>query len=388
MRRQTALTIAVMAIATSLTSIQPALADPKEPIVVSGHVVDAAGNPVSNARATLVAWPRMTKNQKEGDRIKLLPVSSMTTGDDGTFTATLKDSRQLRSMIDTDGSLDLDVLVRKGAKQGVYSTTVLVQTGDTEGDITSHSAKNTKLTTEEDVRVAVTEQGGDSSSPAGPAGEATAASESLDETPPMPKVCQTTVGPSKTPYVLTGSLYSTWSGFKGSYTYTSSASSTLGVGYSVTSPYSNVKQSGTLTKSSTQTYSWPKSGVFYLYFKPQWKYTEFTVNCFDGWVDTYNYSWKPMYATGGATTYSFSGAPSTPSGNCVWQSGYTYSTQSQDGMTWSNGVGLGGDIGVNLSSDTNWSANNDITISTTAGHHLCGTKDVPGGNFGELVARP
>ncbi|GAB3056954.1 hypothetical protein GCM10027053_18120 [Intrasporangium mesophilum] len=350
---------------------------------MAGRLTDGRGITAAQAKATLVAWPPVNRNQREGDRIKLLPVSVASTDSQGNFRLTLRRSAELEQYIDpTTRLLDLDVLAQSGDERGTYSFTVTIPPA-TGGSLTGVRLARDE-TRSADTGVTIRLRG-----PAAPTSRTPSAS-SRDVAPStaavLPKLCSTTTGPSYYPYVLTGSLYSTWSGFTGSYEYKTSATSNLGVGYSISGAYGTFSQSGTSTKSSSQTFTWNQTGIFYKYYKPQWKYTKYDTWCGSGWVySTYHYV-RPQFATGGGTTTSFSSAPSAT--RCVAQSGYSWTTDNETALTWTNGVSIKSALGVDLSANSSWTDNNRISITNGKYRHVCGTRDYPGGTFGELVVKP
>ncbi len=377
-----------LAVAVASTVSLPAGAVSVEdgPVVVTGQILDSRSAPVAGGRVALLAQPTSMPNASVGDSFKVLPVDEGLTDSSGHFSLRLKRTEALGQYVDGEsGFLDLEVLAGLDRQMGVYRFTVAVppaRIGELrDGDVVL--ARDTTRTQDSGVQITLSDE-------VSPAKISTSGDENVRSSP-MPKQygCVVTNIATYTPFVLIGSLYSTWSSFSGSYAYQTSASSTLGVGYSSTGVLGSYSASGTSTKASTQLFTWYPSASFQKLFKVQWKYFKQQSHCVFEFSEYYFYEVVPQNATAGGTDATAASVPSTPAANCVQQNGFTYSTSNQTAITWTNGVALGSIIGIDLSSKSNWTTSHKIAISTTAQRKLCGTSGQPGDSyFGELVARP
>lgn len=384
MKHALRLTVATALAAASLPLIGlQAAATTGDPVVFTGRAIHNDGSPATGADARLLALPPGNPAAVPGDSVKVLPVSTATTDASGRFTLTLAASAELQQYISADHFLDLDVVTRDGDQLGVYSFTLTVDSDSRRSDAPQIAlARDPSRSVDANVTIALSTTVAPETVTTEDSGPSAAAIET--------KGCGSTYMYSYYPMVLVGSLYSTWTGFAGYDEYQSTASSTLGVGMSSTGAYGTYGTSGTRTKSSTQTFHWPASGKTYKYYKTEWIYDKDQIDCYEGTLDgPLHWSYvevNPRLADGGGTMYSFSGAPTAS--HCVTQNGFTWTTQTQTALNWTNGVSLAPIIGISLSSKSNWTTHNKIGITTASKRTLCGTHDVPGGAFGELVAKP
>lgn len=380
--------LAVLTVAVASTIATPARAASVNdgPVVVTGQVEDSESAPAAGGHVVLLAQPAVTPTARIGDSQKVLPLDEVVTDSTGKFSLRLQWTEELEQYVDSSsGYLDLEVLATVGREMGIYRFTVAlsgVRPGVLrDGDVTL--ARDPARSRDSGVKITLSDNG--------VASKSIASDDGRSKSQPMPKQygCVITNVATYTPFTLIGTLYSTWSSFSGSYQYQTSASSTLGVGYSTTGVLGSYSMSGTSTKASSQLFTWYPSGAFKKLFKVQWKYFKQQSHCVFEFFEYYFYEVVPQNATGGGTDATAASIPATPAANCVQQNGFTYSTTNQTAINWTNGVTIGSLIGIDLSAQSNWTTSHKIAISTTAQRKVCGTNGQPGDSyFGELVVKP
>ena len=165
--------------------------------------------------------------------------------------------------------------------------------------------------------------------------------------------------------------------------YTTGSNSSLGVAFDGGGGF---KADGTSSVSSTSSVDFaPYSGTGGVQFRTQFVYKKFRAQC-TGSEATYTVR-ATSYA--GGTYPKPIAASSTPSASkCVVQKAKSvFTTNTSSATTFSAGVGISSDIGINLSSHTGYSKNAQLKFSFSKDSHLCGTSDYPGGTPKRLVAK-
>jgi hypothetical protein len=166
------------------------------------------------------------------------------------------------------------------------------------------------------------------------------------------------------------------------YTYTTSASQTTGVGVSLTAKNTGFSVDGTTTESSGFTASFKQitgASNNYMAVNSTWNDTEW--HCQAGNL-TWFYGWT-TYLNGVGSTWSdpTPGAPQVAAGKCLLAGAnttVTYDTTSQS--TWTAGVSISGDIGINLSSQDGWSGSSSLTYAFATSAPICGVSNYPNAN--------
>lgn len=187
-------------------------------------------------------------------------------------------------------------------------------------------------------------------------------------------------------WVRVGQLYSTaTSGFTANYTYSTSASSTLGAGYSLSGAYGSFTQSGSSTSSSSSSVGFSalttSGGKGY---STQFRYgLYYGTGCSPS--NIFYYRVLPTGFVAGASTGSLS-VPTA--GYCTtFGAGSSFTKTTTNAVTWSDGVKISGAIGIDLSSKTGYSSTSKLSYSFSATRSLCGTTDYPGGSPSRLVVK-
>lgn len=182
----------------------------------------------------------------------------------------------------------------------------------------------------------------------------------------------------------------TYSGATTDFVYTSGASSSLGVAVSESGKYGSWDASGSSSKSTSSSVSYPAYGTGYWARKTQFHYGTYRVGCYYtagmGVVYSQWYETRPIKWAGGATSYKSTSYPSAT--YCVThEAGSSFTRQSSSAVTWSNGVALGGAIGIDLSSHTGYTSDAASKFNFNSRGRMCGTADYPAGTPRTLIAK-
>jgi hypothetical protein len=154
----------------------------------------------------------------------------------------------------------------------------------------------------------------------------------------------------------------------------SSHTETLGVAVSSSGMIGSWSQSGTTVASSGVTFTWAESTEFRDY-RDQHRYARVRQRCSGQWIGSY-YE-KEQFPTGGfgnALIYPYprwTNCAPVPTG--LWER----SASSGNHYHLSVGVKIGGVIGIDLSSDSNYDASHILYLRLTANGKVCGNDAVP-----------
>lgn len=172
------------------------------------------------------------------------------------------------------------------------------------------------------------------------------------------------------------------------FTYTTSASSSLGVGFSYNGAYGSWSSNGTKSVSSfsTQTYPTLPFGTNG-YFDSQFHYQKIYYSCVDPFSGLTS-SWmsaEPVGYAGGARTRNPASAPNAP--YCVPEPvGSSFTKENSAAIQWTDGVEIRYYLGIDLSVQTGYSSSAKVTFNFVRNGKLCGTGDYPGGTPRQLVS--
>lgn len=189
-------------------------------------------------------------------------------------------------------------------------------------------------------------------------------------------------------WVNVGSIHIGPNGKSMKFTYTGSASSTLGVGVSTSGTYGTFSANGTVSRSRSNTTSYPwYTAPIHRHLDTQFSYGKFWVEYADSMHGTgHNYQVRSIRHEGG-TRGRDTRRPSAT--YCVPYnepgSGGTKSTTNA--KRWARGAKLEGAIGINLSSRTGYRTNAKIDYVFRTRGRLCGTHDLPNGKPRRLMMK-
>lgn len=179
--------------------------------------------------------------------------------------------------------------------------------------------------------------------------------------------------------VIVGSSYANAGSTTGTFTYSSGASSTIGVGYSATGNKGSYSQSGTSTASSNGSVSFGTRSGGYSY-ATYFKFGKYGSYCYPVGskknIDSYYaYKVRPSSYAGGGTVNS-STTPSATKCTDFSGGGTVITRNSKSANTWSSGASLDAVIGINLSSKTGYTSTAKLSYKNNgSSKKICGTND-------------
>jgi hypothetical protein len=188
-------------------------------------------------------------------------------------------------------------------------------------------------------------------------------------------------------YDTVGQTYVPGNVAKQQFSYSTSQSSALGVGWSFNGDGDTFSEVGIMGESSSFGESWPTFGpdrsVFY---RTEFHYGEY--KCIvPGGIVTGHLQAVNGYA-GGAEIKTPPGVPPTPSRFCVGQmGGSSPHSNNTTAVTWRKSLGLQSELGFDATSETGYDTGARLTYSYLHSGRLCGWADYPGGDPRQLVAR-
>lgn len=405
-----------------------------DPLLASGKLVSSTGSALANAKVHLLMWPSddVVANMAEGDAANLVTVATATTDPTGGFGIRLADLSGLLLGAGLDDIIDFTLIATDANGEvahyafsrevvtRVVNDTVRTLFVDplniTEGleDLLAEvgnllnlvvPAKNVLLKIGDGGSRTTTDP--DDSTADDPAPDDPGVEEPIEESVPETQALvvesdEAAIG-DKSCYVTSEKVYSprtTLVGQHGSsssyatgdFTYTSGATSTLGVGVSSSGSYGSFKSSGTNSKSSTGSQGYAaRAGKGYWGYRTLFKVSKFRYYCaYPGAAGVSFYETRSTGWASGATTAIWGSSQLPSATKCTPQeAGADFTKSTSTAITWSNGLDTSGVIGLDLSARTGYETDAKIFFDfPTVDQRLCGTADYPGGTPRVLVAKP
>jgi hypothetical protein len=362
----------------------------KSPAIVTGTITDNSGVPFAAGTAVeLVAFPSsdVTDRMAIGDSVQATPVAKALVRAGGIFAIRIGDISALARYASKSQSVDFEVRAISGGHYAAYSFSRTMMTHAGVVQLASATTANQPAGTVMDLRALAVQAKIVSLPPNPVVSRLGADSGVINKT----DVCgESLVSSYGSRAVTVGSTYTTASGASAKFTYSAGATSTLGVGYSVSGTYGSFSGSGTSDRSSASTVDFGTRsgsytyGTFFTYGKyAQWCYPVYN----SGLKSTYAYKVHSNGYAGGSTV-NVSSAPTAT--YCVaLASGTSFSKSTTAAYTWSGGASLSSVIGVNLSSKTGYTSTAKLTYSAGSGNkHVCGTSGLPAQTPQRIVVKP
>jgi hypothetical protein len=332
------------------------------PVLAQGNLQTRTGNPVSG-RVLLVAWPvSATLAALEiGDAFHTLPVAQTSVGSDGRFALRIDPAVPLHEYTEPDGTINFELYADTNQGRAAYNFARKSVGG---AWVEPAGAAAARIAVTVDLALGRSER----ADPTTTVPSGAAPPENKDYGCPNYVVAryngrwtaigETYPGPSATAEFI----------------YTQGASSTLGVGISVSGDYGSYSASGTTTQSSTTEINWPiKPANSKWFYWTTFQYTKFDVQMPS---DYYCYHWayrvSPTRFDGGVSSASISSAPTANNCSPIGGPVTIHKTQGT-AVTWTNGVQIKSVIGIDLSSKTGFNANTKYTFRFTRAGRLCGS---------------
>lgn len=363
-------TLAVTPAATGSTNDDPTVglpgltdsADlPGTPVVV-GEVQPGAGS-AEGEMILLYAWPSAEQLSRLaiGETVKSVPIGFGYVESDGSFEIKIADPAIAEPYESASGAVTVQLLTVAGDE--VFSETTTLREAQIAGD----TAAPTEITLDEGVEAIV---------------------EAADTTT-VEKSCETSkvasLGNFWT-YVGLGYITDTTVA-RMDFSYSKSAESTLGAGFSASGAAGSFSLSGTSTVASSFTADFPATAG-YKGWQAQVTYGKYLRRCVGIGDVVTTYSAIAEQTTGGTRVVSLASAPSAT--YCVPEpKDVTITINTTKASTVTGGVQSAGTLGVNLSARTGYATNAKIAFNFLKAARLCGTAGNPAtGSPGQLVAKP
>lgn len=348
--------------------------------VIEGRISTKGGSAfAAGARVELLAWPssEVVEATAVGQSVHSVPVAKGRVDADGRFSLRIGDVKALARYASKSGMVDFDIRSVSGDHIALYGFSKHLVSGDTASLVDPHGGAPT------DARVTAL----------GPTPAARNLGRDRSNTVSnKTDICgQTKVQTYAPVNVIVGATYLTTTGST-RFSYTSGASSSLGIGFSLTGTYGSWSLNGTSSKSSSSTVDFGARTSGSWIDKTQFGYAKWAYWCYPVYdtydpSDIYAYEARVDVFQGGGTYVSTSAVSAT---NCAPLSpGVTWTVSTSTASGWSTGVNMAGPLGINLSSKTGYSSSAKLTYKNTGtvSHKVCGTTGPPS-SPGLLLLKP
>jgi hypothetical protein len=367
------------------------------PIIAKGTVAKPDGRAFANgAQVALFVYPAAEVSDAlvEGEGVTSTPIAKTTTTPGGNFQLRIENASELARYASEDGIVDFEIRALEDEYYAPFAfSRQLVNAGAATLLVDPTFTPSDSLTTAESARAVANTPIEITSLPANTTvadlgaivGESTGIVNKTD-------VCgETYVQNLGSKNVLVGATYTTVAGTSAKFTYTSGASSNLGVGYSVSGSYGSYSKSGTIARSSTSTIDFAtRSGSYY--YSSYFNYGKYSFWCYPvgqpNAKTIYSYKVRANAFNGGSSV----GATSAPSATYCVKFGRNSSMtkDTSTAVTWSTGASLNSSIGINLTTQTGYTSAAKLTYtnSSSTDRQLCGTNGYPGNSPQRIVAKP
>lgn len=333
-------------------------------------VVESRSGRGTAARLTLLAWPddSILEQLDAGEQVKLVPVAKAAAAADGSFAIRVDPAAPLGQLTSDDGTMHTTLVAEDSGTVGHYAVS-LRSTGASWVEARADSEDEEPTAANATLRL---QEGGEDAGDAPAAQDKYCTSHHMETYDPV--------------YVLVGQAY-TGPNAKATFTYQSGAESALGVGFSSSGEFGSYEASGTMSKSSNGTLTWPQAGQWARqHYDTQYRYAKYYVSCYNGTpYPTYWYEVRPYSWAGGQRTRTATTPGADYCTNMLAGGSFTKSTTNA--VNWTNGVKLGAVVGIDLSSRTGYTTTASIKHDFVNSGQLCGTHDYPGGTPARLVGK-
>ncbi|MFE2062408.1 DNRLRE domain-containing protein [Streptomyces sp. NPDC059467] len=389
------------------------------PVVSSGMVTDSSGAPVTDADVVLYAWPDNDTDAalQEGDSVKLQPVAKAVSDASGNYALRIGDLSTIAPQEDGNGIVNFETVAYSGSTQAnfnfprklisastsstgtAYLAAVTAAGSTIDAFASSDAAAETASADIAPVTATLALSSLSSSTTDSDSADPTRGSddtpESVTDTPGsadpddtaadydegVTKGCMATLKKNLGPqWVIVGQTYSATTGVEHTLSYSKGASSTLGVGVSAEGTYGSWEASGTNAKSTTLTNDYPSYGNHRgAYYKTEFSYGKYYIQCSNGRYTEHDYYEVRAKGYYGGEKVSRAYIPKAT--HCApYLKGGKFTRTTSKAVTWTDGAGLAGAVGVNFSSETGYSTDATVQYSFNANRYICGTGGAPGGS--------
>ena len=375
-------------------------------VVVAGTALSNAGEPVAaGTPVVLQAWPpsRVLAPLAVGESVKLSPVGGAVTRVDGSFDLRFSDPALLIPYVNETGLVDLEVTMTIDGVPSVQAlsypapadiATAVGVPAENLAELERAGARSTKavqLTRDGGLATTDDDDGGDASGLADstPGLDAAARTSGDGNSDVADKTCVSTkianLGSRQT---IVGRAY-TVAGAKATLTFTTGASTELGIGFSATGTNGSFKANGTSSIQTESVTVFPSSaGISGRIWKTDFHFAKFRIICTTGSNAQTMYEVRATAHDGGAQASIPTGPPTVKSINCKkYNSGSNFTKSTTKATGFSGGVEISSAIGIDLSAKTGYSKKAAVKFAFSKALRLCGTKGLPADSPGTLVAK-
>jgi hypothetical protein len=327
--------------------------------VASGSLTDQHGQ-ATPGRVILLAWPSQAQESrlKVGDSLRVMPVAKATTDATGHFSLRIDPVAPVGEFTTPGGIVDFEILSSTtGASGRLFFSAHEIGSGS--------SAKWQSTTGTDGFVVASTSISG-------------LPTDAIPAPEPVDKACQEILV-SAFPNVI-GIVGEVYPGphATADFSYTQSAVTTAGIGFSSTGAYGSYSLSGTGTFTSTLEVGFPTvaaNGKFVeeTYFR----YGKFNFMCCGKGFCTSEFYSKPYQWIGGTANYAAASAP-TATYCTPYLANSKPKVTTSTAVTFSNAIKMGPQIGIDLTGSTGFSTSAQLDYVYASSGTLCGSNDYPG----------
>ncbi|MFI5734109.1 hypothetical protein ACIA49_28600 [Kribbella sp. NPDC051587] len=358
-----------------------------ESVVAHGMVKTTSGKSAASVPVVLYAWPGndVTEKMQVGDEATLQQLSETTAGADGSFQLKLTDLSALAPVTGPDGIVNFEIVAGEGESAVPFGFPRKVSTV---------AGKKTLIDAVADPSAA-----GQPEAPpllsidlaAGKIVDKTPVETAVVDGEPLAegdegfvKGCTVTLVESYgARWTFIGVHYNDTTKVTTDFGYVRDATSELGVGLSATGKQGSFKASGTMARSTNGSINFDTVGDFQdRYRKTQFRYGKYRVICTrPGGIPVPYYEARATAWVAASDSWKPKGSPKIDyANNCAkQQANVTVTMANTRAVTFSNGVTIGAEIGIELSSRTGYSRTSTVAYRFNAsGRQLCGTTGAPG----------
>lgn len=372
-------------LAASLLVAAPSSADTASVSLVHGTLRDADGTPFAAGTAVSLSASTPSTDLEVGDSIASSTVGQTTTGEGGAFDLRVSDPAALAPMASKDGLIDFEVRAVTGDSYAPFSFTrsIVTRKGATSLVEPGAEAPAARAAAVPDEPVEIEALAG--------AVDADTALTAVRSGAMRTQVCgETRVADLGSRQVRVGSTSAT-SGILAQFTYSTGASTTIGVGASTSGKFGSYKVSGTSTQKATTTIAYGKRSGSHV-FRTTFRFGKYSQWCYPissgaAGKRVYSYKVKADRYLGGSSMVSGLAPKAT---RCTrMQSGSTHSQVSTTANTWSTGASTAPVIGISLTSRAGYTSAAKVVVQNKSGRdkQICGTDDYVGGRPQRVVAK-
>ncbi|WP_159537505.1 hypothetical protein [Aeromicrobium sp. 9AM] len=394
MKRVVPSTLLLSTLLIGANTVAAGAATPTEALV-SGTVVGAAGSPAAGAKVAVFAEAQASNNLKQGATATMPLVGSATADNNGRYTIAVPASFDTATLADPAGIVTFTAVAQDGSR---VQTTDFQRQLDTSAGPARLVAVDAAKSYSADAARAAAADGAVTGSPAtvsfnlGSSSaqtvqkSASSNADGRDVTQMSTSISVVKDYGSRWAYV--GQWASTTAYVKAKFSYTKSASSSLGVAVSSTGKKGTFKASGTRSRSSSSTINFgTRTGKKSVKYRTLFHYQKRQyVTCTAGWTCSDVFKIEPVGWRGGTSTLNRT-LPSAK--KCTpYEKGSGLSKTSSKAYKFSGGVSNSGMTVVELSAQSGYSSKVSQSVTFTKDGKLCGRSAYPTGSPQVLIAKP